>query len=384
MQIIFGAESLLLPLTGVGNYSAALLRGLRGDQRISWVRCFAHHLWLADPLTQGALPEAAAFAGLRRLARAATRRIPGAASLLPRPRPPDYRTMLNESGASLYHEPNFILRPFDGPTVATIHDLSVLRHPEFHPADRVDYMTRHLAETVARASRLITVSDAMRAEMMAMLNLPPERISVIHNGVGPEYRPMSAAELAPVLSPYKLCAGRYLLVVSTIEPRKNLGRLLDAYEALPATLQQRFPLVVAGAPGWRNEKLLERLAWLSRNGKVRRLGYVPAELLPALYAGARGFVFPSLYEGFGLPVIEAAASGVPVLSSRGTAMAEVLGNEGLLADPDDAAALRDGMQRLIEDDELAAAARAAAASFAERFSWTACIEQTISLYQELV
>jgi len=106
--------------------------------------------------------------------------------------------------------------------------------------------------------------------------------------------------------------------------------------------------------------------------------------LPALYAGARGFVFPSLYEGFGLPVIEAAASGVPVLSSRGTAMAEVLGNEGLLADPDDAAALRDGMQRLIEDDELAAAARAAAASFAERFSWTACIEQTISLYQELV
>ncbi|SDR62396.1 alpha-1,3-rhamnosyl/mannosyltransferase [Rhizobiales bacterium GAS191] len=385
MDILFGAEALLGPLTGIGNYAAALLRGLRADQRIGTVRCFADRVWLADPLTQGAQPRAMPFSRLRRLALAATLRlaprIPGAAALLPRKRKRDFVTMLSKAGASVYHEPNFILRPFDGPSVATIHDLSILRHPEFHPADRVEYMTRNFAETIERATRLITVSESVRAEMIATLDVAPDRVVAIHNGVGPQYHPMTPAELGPTLAPYDLEAARYLLFVGTIEPRKNLGLLLDAYEAQPPALRRRFPLVVVGGQGWRNEALVDRLAALAARGIVRSLGYVPAEHLPALYAGARGFVFPSLYEGFGLPVLEAAASGVPVLSSRGTAMAEVLGETGLLVEPQDVAALRDGLLRLLEDDALATVASTAAPGFAARFSWTHCVERTIELYQ---
>jgi alpha-1,3-rhamnosyl/mannosyltransferase len=141
---------------------------------------------------------------------------------------------------------------------------------------------------------------------------------------------------------------------------------------------------VAGAQGWRNEALLDRLAVLAARGCVRRLGYVPAEILPALYAGARGFAFPSLYEGFGLPVPEAGASGVPMLTPHGTAMAEVLDETGLLIEPQDRAALRDGLLRLLEDDALTAAASAAAPGFAARFTRERCVGRTIELYQEII
>ncbi|MEI9987961.1 MAG: glycosyltransferase family 1 protein [Aliidongia sp.] len=143
------------------------------------------------------------------------------------------------------------------------------------------------------------------------------------------------------------------------------------------------PLVVAGGGGWHNEDLVERLNRLAGRGLVRRLGYVPAGTLPALYAGARAFAFPSFYEGFGLPVLEAAASGVPVLSSAGSAMAEVLGAEGVLVDPRDSPALAEGLRRLLEDDSLQSRAQAAAADFGDRFSWRRCVERTVALYREI-
>ncbi len=268
--------------------------------------------------------------------------------------------------------------------IANIHDLSVLRFPEFHPVERVEYMTRHLADTVERASRLVTGSEIIRAEIIDRLGVAPERIVTIHDGVGPAFRPMATAELMPVLSRHGLAAGSYLLAVGTLEPRKNLAALLGAYEGLPAQLRTRFPLVVAGGKGWRDEALLDHLKSLAARGVVRTLGYVPAADLPALYAGARGFAFPSIYEGFGLPALEAAASGVPVLSARNTPMEEVLGEHALLVEPRDPVALRQGLQQLLEDETLGPAARAAAEGFRTRFAWERCIEQTIALYEEVL
>ena len=393
LDVILGAEALQGPMTGIGNYTAEILRGLRAAPEIGSVRCFANYQWLADPL---APPDAAALPSLppglpalaRRkaigLARRIARRVPGARELARRQRDRLTIEMLNRSGAALYHEPNFVLRPFDGPTIATIHDLSIYLHPEYHPAERVEYMTRHLPDTFARATRLVTVSETVRREVIEHLGIAPARVVAIHNGVAPDYHPREPAALAPILAPLGLLPGGYLLAVGTLEPRKNFHGLLDAYAALPEALQRRFPLAVAGGHGWRNEDLVRRLDRLAASGLVRSLGYVAADTLPAVYAGARGFAFPSFYEGFGLPVLEAAASGVPVLSSAGTAMAEVLGPHGLLVDPRDPAALAEGMRRLLEDESLQAGARQQATGFGANFSWHRCVERTVALYREVL
>jgi glycosyltransferase involved in cell wall biosynthesis len=395
MDVILGAEALLAPLTGIGNYTAELLRGLRAEPRIRSVRCFANYQWLDDPLappdavpaplpTAPAGPSAWAKRGVLGVARRAVRIVPGARTLLQRQRDRLQASMLNRSGASLYHEPNFVLRPFDGPSIATIHDLSVYLHPQYHPPERVEFMTRHLPDTFARASRLVTVSETVRQELIAQLGIAPERVVAIHNGVGPDYHPRDAATLAPALARLGLVTGGYLLAVGTLEPRKNFEGLLDAFAALPAALQRQYPLAVAGGQGWHNERLVERLDGLAAQGLVRRLGYVSTEALPTLYAGARAFAFPSFYEGFGLPVLEAAASGIPVLSSAASAMAEVLGAEGVLVDPRDPAALREGLRQILEDDALQDHARQAAPGFGTRFSWHRCVEQTVALYREVL
>lgn len=388
MDVIIGAEALLGPLTGVGNYTAELLRGLRAEPQIRSVRCFANFEWLEDPLAPA--PKTAPSSGIRTrrgavaLARRIARAVPGARALVQRQRDRLQADMLNRSGATLYHEPNFVLRPFDGPTIATIHDLSVYLHPEYHPSERVEYMTRHLPDTFARATRLVTVSETVRREVIEHLGIAPARVVTIHNGVAPDYHPRDPATLAPVLAPLGLVPGGYLLAVGTLEPRKNFHGLLDAYAALPEALQHRFPLAVAGGQGWRNEDLVRRLGRLAASGLVRSLGYVAADMLPAIYAGARGFAFPSFYEGFGLPVLEAAASGVPVLSSAESAMAEVLGPHGLLVDPRDCSALTEGLRRLLEDPSLQAGARQAAAGFGADFSWHRCVERTVALYREVL
>ena len=292
--------------------------------------------------------------------------------------------MLDRSGASLYHEPNFVLRPFDGPTVASIHDLSIYRYPEYHPKERVDYMTRHLPDTFARATRLVTDCETVRQEVIDQLGIAPERVVTIPIGVRAEYHPRDPVTLQPLLAPLGLTPGGYLLAVGTLEPRKNLEGLLNAFEALPEALRRIYPLAVAGGLGWRNEQLVARLDGLAARGLVRRLGYVPAAALPALYAGARGFAFPSFYEGFGLPALEAAASGVPVLSSAGSAMEELLGSDGVLVDPRDTAALTEGLRQVIEDESLQSRARVAASGFGTRYSWRQCVDRTVALYREVL
>ena len=284
----------------------------------------------------------------------------------------------------MFHEPNHILRSVPpARVVLTIHDLSILHHPEFHPPARVKAMAGLLAKSAARADMIITVSEFTKQDVMATLGMEARKIRAIPLGVGAEFRRLPPTAIAQGLAPYRLQHGGYVLALGTREPRKNLARLIDAYLGLaPATRRDR-PLVLVGPKGWRAESLERRIRALQASGIVHVLGYVPDADRPALYAGSAGFAYPSIFEGFGLPPLEAAACGVPVLTSRGSPMAEVLEGVAVLVDPLDAGSIRVGLEQLLDDRSLTEVAQNAAQAIAARYTWAAMVESTIEVYNEV-
>lgn len=177
---------------------------------------------------------------------------------------------------------------------------------------------------------------------------------------------------------------RYVLAVGTLEPRKNLIGTLKAYRVLPEAVARRFPLAIVGQRGWLAAGIEAEIARLEALGLARRLGYVADEELACLYAGARAFVYPSLYEGFGLPVLEAMACGAPVISSNKASLPEVVGEAGIQIEPEDTAALRDALCRLIEDERECERLIALGRTRSARFTWTSCAERTVQVYRSML
>jgi glycosyltransferase involved in cell wall biosynthesis len=282
----------------------------------------------------------------------------------------------------LYHEPNFIPLRSDRPTVITIHDLSVLRYPEWHPAERVAHFERHFLRGLRQGVHFLTVSDFVRNEVIQVLNLAPQRVTRTYNGIRPELVPMPTAEVSAVLRQLELPLN-YLLCVGTIEPRKNVLRLLQAYCALPAELRSRWPLLLVGKWGWNTSDVAEYLQREARHRGVIHRNYVADKNLAALYNGARALVYPSLYEGFGLPPVEMMACGGAVLASTAGAVAEVVGRQADLIEPLDIEGWRRAMQRVVQDDEWWRNLRRGAVEVARPFTWERCAADTLRVYRQL-
>ncbi len=282
----------------------------------------------------------------------------------------------------IYHEPNFLPFPYEGPLAITVHDISCFRHPETHPQERVALMEKYLPAALLRANSIITVSRFTAEEVIRYFGIPENKVVVTHLGVTPDFRPLTANETQSVLQAQGLTYRQYILCVGTLEPRKNLSRLFAAYAALPEQLRARYPLVVAGISGWHTHALLNEAERLRARGEIRLLGYVPAQQLPALYAGARCFAYPSFYEGFGLPPLEAMACATPVLTANCSSLPEVVGEAGLQVDPLDTEAIRAGLHRLLEDEAYTHALARQGLDRAARFSWQQCAEQTLLAYQQ--
>ncbi|AMV26610.1 D-inositol 3-phosphate glycosyltransferase [Gemmata sp. SH-PL17] len=283
----------------------------------------------------------------------------------------------------LYHEPNFVPFRTGLPLVVTVFDLSVLLYPQWHPPERVKAHEAAFARGIELADHIIVGTEAVRTEAQQHLGLAPDRVTAMLCGVGPQFRPQAPSAIAALRAKHNLPA-RYTLYVGTIEPRKNIGTLLRAFCALPARAREACPLVLAGGWGWKTET--ERAIFDSEAKSLGaiHLGYVPDEDLPALYAGAEALLYPSFYEGFGMPPVEAMACGTAAVTSTADAVREVVGTNALTIDPNNLDGWRDALARIAADREFLAYYRRRGIEHAAGFSWEACARITHGVYRKVL
>ncbi len=283
----------------------------------------------------------------------------------------------------LFHAPDFFLPPVDASTrtIVTVHDLSFVRHPESVMPGMSHHLNTWVPRSVQRANHVIAVSEATRQDLIELYRTPPDKISVLYHGVTPEFAPVtSAARLNEVRQKYNLGQNPFILSVGTLQPRKNYQRLVRALAQLEADLS----LVIVGGRGWQVEPLLAEIEQRKLAARVHLPGFVADADLPALYSAAALFVYPSLYEGFGLPALEAMACGTPVIATNRSALPEVVGNAGLLIDPYNVDELAAAINRLLRDADLRAQLAAAGRARAAQFTWPAMARQLVELYRQII
>ncbi len=280
-------------------------------------------------------------------------------------------------GRLVYHEPNMIVRPVPLPTVVTMNDLSWHHEPSWHPAERLHWIDRNLKATLRQAARFVAISQFTKDAVVRDLGIAADRIDVVPLAPAPEFQPVSAEDAAAILAHHRLVDRGYVFSISTIEPRKNFDRLLAAHLRLSPALRRQAPLVIAGGKGWGSVLARPEADAAIRDGTVRLLGHVSDAELVALCSRAAAFAYVSLYEGFGLPVVEAMAAGSPVLASSTTAVGELASGAALLVDPLDEEAIAEGLRRLIEDRALAEQLRQAGLARAAEYSWQRTIDTLV-------
>jgi glycosyltransferase involved in cell wall biosynthesis len=356
MRITIDATPVLLRSAGVKNYIYHLVRALQAAARDEEIRIFP----FLDNL--GALDHERSPLGSAgtwsRIALIQAMKIFGS---------PLLQASLGET--DLFHASNQVVcRPLHGKLTATIHDLTVWLMPEVHTAANVRADHRYAERILMKADGLMASSENTRRDAIRLLGIPPEKITTVYLGAANEY-----FDAKPTRRERP-----YALFVGTIEPRKNLNGLLDAWSLLDAKLRKHFDLVIVGSPGWGQESTLARV-----RAESTYLGYVPESEMPGLFAGATLFVYPSFYEGFGLPVAQALAARVPIVTSKTSSLTEVARDGALLVDPKDPDAIAEAITRLLESEadrnKLAGYGRASA----ERFRWEKCAEQSLAFFRRV-
>lgn len=387
MRVILNTLAAFRPRTGVGSYIANLVSELPAVAGPDEIAAFPSG-WMA-----GVATAAGRFLKPANAHHLLPKSVVAAAEAQPRFR---WRGFLKQFGKGLcrrgfqlacaggsydlYHEPNFIPWPTRLPVVLTVHDLSVLLHPEWHPAERVRQHERQFERCLHESRHVITVSETIRQEVIRHLGITAEKITAVHNGVQGNMRPLPRPELAPVLRRLSL-PDEFVLYVGSIEPRKNLMTLMRAYCGLPAELRSRFPLVLCGPWGWNYEREGQYFDAIGRHRGVRHIGYVDDADLPALYNAARVLAYPSHYEGFGLPPVEMLACGGAVIASTAPALREVLREHAEFVEPTDETGWRLALQRVLSDDDFRLGLSCNGVEHASRFTWRRSAEQLWNVYR---
>jgi alpha-1,3-rhamnosyl/mannosyltransferase len=360
-------------LTGIGQYTLNLAKGLAALQDAPQLSYFYASHW-SPSLKVGTLPAAPTLRSLF------LKLVPFPYEVARAIQQHRFSGGVRSIQPDVYHEPNFMPYRFRGPTATTVHDLSWVRYPETHPSERVRIMNKLLPSALSRCDHIIVDSEFVKFEVMTYFGIPETKITTTLLAPRSEFYPRPKAERSSTVQKYGLQDGQFFLCVGTLEPRKNIETAIRAH----STLGRRFPLVIAGAHGWLSSRLERELTGPVQRGEVRVVGFVPDEELAHLYSAATAVVYPSLYEGFGLPPLEAMACGTPAVVSRVTSLPEVVDRVDLQHGPTDEMELRALMTRLADDPPFRADAAAYAIARARGFSWQRCAQQTLGVYKRLV
>ena len=388
IRAILGGTPLLGQLTGIGHYTRQLVTALQSQNLLEELKLWGDVSFI-DPATAlrsspsgsgvGSIENESPVRTLRRAVRATASRSYSASRLY---------ALITEHVAArrlapytpthLYHSPNFILPRYEGPKVVTIHDLSVLRFPEFHRRQMVEMCERGILRALEEGAHIITDAEIVRQEIIAQFAVPEQQVTKVHLAPDTRCRPRTVDACRGVLDALGLTYRGFFLCVGTVEPRKNLLRTVEAYRAGRQEGLFSWPLVIVGAPGWKSEKEHRAIDALCADGMAMYLRYLDDAKLHQLYAATGLLVFPSLYEGFGLPAIEAQASGSPVLTSRRSAMEEFVGPSALLVNPLDTEDIKRGLH------QASANSSAPALSEAVSRTWQDVATETVAVYGKSV
>lgn len=290
----------------------------------------------------------------------------------------------------LFHSPDFVLPPVNGriPTLLTVHDISFVHYPDTFPEVLVRYLNRVVPWSIHRATHVLADSVATQRDLVDVWNIPLDKITVLYCGVDAAYQPVKdEARLTAVRRQYDLGDEPFVLSLGTVQPRKNYGLLIRAFKEVAAQLPHN--LYIAGGRGWLYDEMMAEIEQQGLNGRVRFIGFVDDADLPALYAAADLFVFPSLYEGFGLPPLEAMACGTPVILSNASSLPEVVGDgrdgeTAVLLPPTDQTAWTQMMLTLLQDPVRRSQIAAAGRHRSQQFRWQKAAAQLLQLYDHLL
>jgi glycosyltransferase involved in cell wall biosynthesis len=372
MRVVYDARTIRQGMTGVGGFTRGLLRGLMRIDNENEYFCLLNE---ADQWAPLAAPDN--FHPI--VVRADYERHP-AGDLwehfaLPR--------LLKRQQADLFHGPAFSI-PWRAKckSLVTIHDLVAFLHPHTHPARFSCYLRWVTRGALRHAAGVAVDAEATRRDLTEQLSVDPKRVRVIPGGVDEEFQPPPPKEVERWLAERELARG-YILFVGAVEPRKNLPTLLRAYQRLIGDGQADCQLVIVGRWGWGSEEARTLLENLPAKERVVQVGYAPRRELPLYYASAAALAFPSLYEGFGLPLLEAMACGAPVVAADSSSLPEVVGDAGLLCPPTAEAAWAQALARVLNDSRLATDLAAKGRARAAQFSWERTARETLAFYQAL-
>lgn len=288
---------------------------------------------------------------------------------------------LARRGADVAHVQYLIPPSAPCPVITTIHDVAFRRFPKLFPLKHRLLLNWLIPQAVQHAAAVITGSEATRRDLLELYDVPPERVFVTPYAADPIYRPLDPEQARRAVRTRLRVLSPYLLSVGVLQPRKNLPRLVRAYNRIALRIPHR--LVLVGKEGWAGEELQQALAEAPDGREPIFTGYVADADLPALYAGADLFVYPSLYEGFGLPLLEAMACGTPVITGNTSSLPEVVGDAGVTVDPRDTAALSEAILALLGDDERRRALSHAGIARAAQFSWDRTARETVEVYRRV-